>query len=333
MKLPDLLSFVRPLIAAATLAAGAGHSDAQTPARLPAPSAPLPASMTTSAPPSATTGVRSVRGRPASRLRAGINGPYRAPDDASLVIYDYDKDYTYPIHTLANQETHIQFADDEKVIGVYMSDTKRWILHTAITRQDVMIEPRQPGLRNPTTIITTQRRYELEIRSSDAGEFYHRVSWHYADEDALAPGGQSSAFGVEYARSASAGLPSLGASGAAGNGPRVDLTRANFNYRVSGSAPFTPTMVFDDGRFTYFQLAHNVELPAVFVMDRDGKAEIANFIPIGNDFYEVQQMTTYGVLLKRDKDEVRIFNGNSSRNDCRLTDCDPARMRSLYGRS
>ena len=171
MKLPDLLSFVRPLIAAATLAAGAGHSDAQTPARLPAPSAPLPASVTTSAPPSATTGVRSVRGRPASRLRAGINGPYRAPDDASLVIYDYDKDYTYPIHTLANQETHIQFADDEKVIGVYMSDTKRWILHTAITRQDVMIEPRQPGLRNPTTIITTQRRYELEIRSSDAGSF------------------------------------------------------------------------------------------------------------------------------------------------------------------
>jgi type IV secretion system protein VirB9 len=60
-------------------------------------------------------GVRSVRGHPASRPRAGINGPYRAPDDASLVIYDYDKDYTYPIHTLANLETHIQFADDEKV--------------------------------------------------------------------------------------------------------------------------------------------------------------------------------------------------------------------------
>ena len=230
MKLPALLSFVLPFIAAATLAAVARHSDAQTPARSPASSAPLPAGMTTSAPPSATAGVRSVRGHPASRLRIGINGPYRAPDDASLVIYDYDKDYTYPIHTLANQETHIQFADDEKVIGVYMSDTKRWILHTAITRQDVMIEPRQPGLRNPTTIITTQRRYELEIRSSDAGEFYHRVSWHYADEDALAPGGPVvGVWGGDMPVCASGGLPSLGASGAAGNGPRVDLTRANFN--------------------------------------------------------------------------------------------------------
>ena len=330
MKSPTLLSCVLPFIAAAMLAALAGHSDAQTPGQLSAPSAPLPANMPTSSPPSAMPGIRSVHGHPLSRPRGGVNGPYRTPDDASLVIYDYDKDYTYPIHTLANQETHIQLADDEKVIGVYMSDTKRWILHTAVTRQDVMIEPRQAGLRNPTTIITTQRRYELEIRSSDAGEFYHRVSWHYVDEDAVAPGGQPSAFGVEYARSGSTGS---GSSGATVNGPRVDLTRANFNYRVSGNAPFTPTMVFDDGRFTYFQLAHNVELPAVFVLDRDGKAEIANFIPIGNDFYEVQQMTTYGVLLKRDKDEVRIFNTNRNGNDCRLTDCDPARMRSIYGKS
>ncbi|WP_233849478.1 TrbG/VirB9 family P-type conjugative transfer protein [Paraburkholderia sp. HD33-4] len=330
MKSPTLLSFVLPFVAAATLAAVPGHSDAQTPEPLSTPSAPLPANMPTSVLPSSMSGVRTVRGHPTSRPRAGINGPYRTPDDASLVIYDYDKDYTYPIHTLANEETHIQLADDEKVIGVYMSDTKRWILHTAVTRQDVMIEPRQAGLRNPTTIITTQRRYELEIRSSDAGEFYHRVSWHYADEDALAPGGQPSAFGIEYARSASGGPLGSGSSGATGNGLRVDLTRANFNYRVSGSAPFTPTMVFDDGRFTYFQLAHNVELPAVFVMDRDGKAEIANFIPIGNDFYEVQQMATYGVLLKRDKDEVRIINSNS--NDCRLTNCEPARMRSIYGK-
>lgn len=90
-------------------------------------------------------------------------------------------------------------------------------------------------------------------------------------------------------------------------------------------------MVFDDGRFTYFQLAHNVDLPAVFVMDRDGNAEIANFIPIGNDFYEVQQMVTYGVLLKRDKDEVRIFN--ESGNGCALTGCNSARVNTIYGKS
>ncbi|PQV44107.1 TrbG/VirB9 family P-type conjugative transfer protein [Paraburkholderia sp. BL21I4N1] len=230
------------------------------------------------------------------------------------------------------------------MVGVYLSDTgKRWLNHTALTKRDVFIEARLPGLDNAATIITSRRRYELELRSSDGGEVYHRVSWHYFDTDAQMTAGQSSSFGVEYpanvpstdaAGSAAVGTPDRspapGSVGRAGS-PRIDLDHANFDYRVEGTAPFAPVIVFDDGRFTYLQFPHRAELPAILVMDEKGEAEIASFVPLGNDFFEVQQTAAYGLLLKRGKQEVKVFNGKG--NGCDLFGCDAARMKNVYGKS
>jgi type IV secretion system protein VirB9 len=283
----------------------------------------------------------STRHRRPTAQRAAINGPYAAPDDASLVVYDYDPDYSYPVLVRTSQETHLVFAPDEEVVGVYLSDTgKRWLEHTALTKRDVFIEARLPGLENATTIITTRRRYELDLRSSDDGKVYHRVSWHYLDGGAQTTAGEGSPFGIEYPKN----MPANNTAGGSGNaaddgqlitgiprsdGPHIALDHANFDYRVEGHAPFAPIIVFDDGRFTYLQLPHQAELPAILLMDDKGEAEIASFIPLGNDFYEVQQTVPYGLLLKRGKQEVRVFNGQGK--GCGLFGCDSARMKNIYG--
>ncbi|MBR8024580.1 TrbG/VirB9 family P-type conjugative transfer protein [Burkholderia cenocepacia] len=297
--------------------------------RQPDPTAPHPASS-------------PVRNRRNTARHAAINAPYSAPDDASLVVYDYDPDYAYPVLVRTSQETHLVFGPDEEVTGVYLSDTgKRWLEHTALTKRDVFIEARLPGLENAATIITTRRRYELDLRSSDDGKVYHRVSWHYLDVDAQTTAGQVSPFGIEYpanvpASNAAGGPDSATPDGqplsgmARPGGPRIALDHANFDYRVEGHAPFAPVIVFDDGRFTYLQLPHQAELPAILLMDDKGEAEIASFIPLGNDFYEVQQTVPYGLLLKRGKEEVRIFNGQGK--GCGLFGCEPARMKNVYGK-
>ncbi|REE18622.1 type IV secretion system protein VirB9 [Paraburkholderia sp. BL23I1N1] len=284
----------------------------------------------------------SSRHRRQAAALAAIKGPYPAPDDASLVVYDYDPDYSYPVLVRTSQETHLVFGPDEEVVGVYLSDTgKRWLEHTALTKRDVFIEARLPGLENAATIITSRRRYELDLRSSDDGKAYHRVSWHYLGADAQTTVGEVSPFGIEYPgnaptsnaaarpdRATPEGQPASDTAGP--DGPHIALDHANFDYRVEGKAPFAPVIVFDDGRFTYLQLPHQAELPAILLMDDKGEAEIASFVPLGNDFYEVQQTVPYGLLLKRGKEEVRIFNGQGK--GCGLFGCDSARMTNVYGK-
>ncbi|HEM7853386.1 TPA: TrbG/VirB9 family P-type conjugative transfer protein [Burkholderia multivorans] len=339
--------------AAALFTAGICPASAQVTASEPRPVAPLPASAVTAIAPQPTLDTRPTPAphlrapnpstSRASASRAHINGPYPAPDDSSLVVYDYDPDYRYPVLVRTNEETHLVFGPDEEVVGVYLSDTgKRWLEHTALTKRDVFIEARLPALDNAATVITTRRRYELDLRSSDHDAAYQRVSWHYLDTDAQMTTGQVSPFGIEYpgnvpgansAARADGGTPAdSSASGdARAAGPSIPLDQANFDYRVEGSAPFAPVTVFDDGRFTYLQFPHHAELPAILVMDEKGQAEIASFIPLGGDFFEVQQITTYGLLLRRGKEEVRVFNGHG--HGCGLFGCDSARVKNVHGKS
>ncbi|PTB17591.1 conjugal transfer protein TrbG [Trinickia symbiotica] len=320
-------------------------ASAQVAASSPAPSMPLPASMVMTVPTkSAKDPVRTptprLRARHAAVSRAHINGPYPAPDDSSLVVYDFDPDYLYPVLVRSNEETHLVFGPDEEVTGVYLSDTgKRWLEHTALTKRDVFIEARLPGLDNAATIITSRRRYELELRSSDNGAVYHRVSWHYLDIDAQMTAGRVSPFGIEYPGNAPSQTTDAQANGKAqaqspgdapSGGPRIALDQANFDYSVQGDAPFTPVTVFDDGRLTYLQFPHHAELPAILLMDDKGHAEIASFVPLGNDLFEVQQIAPYGLLLKRGKEEVRVYNGRSK--GCGLFGCDSARTKNIYGK-
>ncbi|MFC0694196.1 TrbG/VirB9 family P-type conjugative transfer protein [Paraburkholderia humisilvae] len=260
-----------------------------------------------------------------------MNGPYPDHDDPSLVTYDYDPDYSYRIVTQAHQETHILLAPDEEVIGVYLADTgKRWPYHTSITKRDLFVSARQPGLRNTGTIITTRRRYEIDLRSTASTAWFHRVSWHYVDVG-LSGSAHMTPFGVEYPGNVPRGSGYAGGGMSADPGPRIDLAHVNYGYRIKGSASFAPTMVFDDGQFTYMRLPHDATLSAVFILDRSGEGEITDFAPIGNDFYKIPQVVTYGLLLRRGKDEVRVFN--ESGGGCGLFGCDTTPARNIYGHS
>lgn len=330
------------MLCAANIATAYG----QSPTSSPIPSSPLPSSATLVVSRHTETGTsRPVTSSTRSQRRSApyllVNGPYPSPDATSLVVYDYDPDYLYTVLVRTTQETHLVFAPDEEVVGVYLSDTgKRWLEHTALTKRDVFIEARLPGLENAATIITSRRRYELDLRSSDDGKTYQRVSWHYLDTDAKASAGQVSPFGIEYPGNVphadgrngedSASTGGSSSSPSSISSPHIALDHANFDYRIEGSAPFAPVIVFDDGRFTYLQFPHQAELPAILLMDDRGEAEIASFIPLGDDFYEVQQTATYGLLLKRSRQEVRIFNGRGK--GCGLLGCDAAHMKNIYGK-
>lgn len=257
-------------------------------------------------------------------------GPFAEQQDPTLATYAYDADYTYPIPMRANQQTHIVLGEDESLVSFTLGDRnkKLWPTLPSVTKRDLFIVPAAAGQRAAATIITSKRRYELQLCSGDDGPAYQRVSWQYTDMLADGVGAKPTAFGFEI--TAAPGVPGRPeTAGSKPASPRIDAMNMNTNYRIEGNAEFKPVMVFDDGRMTYYQLPHNAKLSAVFILDKDGQGEMARVIPLGNDMYQIQEVVTYGALLKRGKDEVRIFNGKGS--GCGFFSCDTKPVKNIDG--
>lgn len=278
---------------------------------------------------------RTSKVAPAARAsspcaKSSAFGPFAEQQDPTLATYAYDADYTYPIPMRANQQTHIVLGEDESLVSFTLGDRnkKLWPTLPSVTKRDLFIVPAAGGQRAAATIITSKRRYELQLCSVDDGPAYQRVSWQYTDMLADGVGAKPTAFGFEIPAAPGApGRPETGGSKPAS--PRIDAMNMNTNYRIEGNAEFKPLMVFDDGRMTYYQLPHNAKLSAVFILDKDGQGEMARVIPLGNDMYQIQEVVTYGALLKRGKDEVRIFNGKGS--GCGFFSCDTKPVKNIDG--
>ena len=58
--------------------------------------------------------------------------------------------------------------------------------------------------------------------------------------------------------------------------PSKGPTDFNFNYQISGSKEIALVRAFDDGQFTYLQFRNSVDVPAIFVVDREAKESLVN---------------------------------------------------------
>lgn len=225
--------------------------------------------------------------------------PIALPTDTRLVEFVYQPNQTYTILTRPGDVTNIQLSDDEELATLAMGDTAQWVYSTIPGH--IFLKPVFPGLLTTATLVTNKRTYQLTLRSSpEDGKFYQQVTWHnpaliaYRNEQASQRMVQmETAARVEQARMASTVVT-----------PNVSLESLNFDYEVRGRAPFAPSQVFDDGKFTWIRIPDSQELPAVFLLGERGEAELLNYTL--RDRYIVVQRLVPGVLLKLGRDEVKI---------------------------
>lgn len=272
------------------------------------------------------------------------------PFDPRLVVFPFDANYTYPILTKVDAFTHIQLEDGERVIGLYLADTLRWPSKLAPTKRDIFIKPISEDQETAGTLITNRRRYELSfsaVSGDTGGTWYQRVSWDVGNgngfpEDvggteneasparASAPSAHAALPAVRpVVEPAGHGLPA-GISRFQGGETKaramVQLDKLNFAYAVEGDGPFKPTMVFDDGRFTWLKMPHVQHLPALFAIGVNGLAEPLDYIPprdAESDYYQVPRLLPQGALLKLGKEEVRIKNMHEGCGGLFKPDCQP----------
>ena len=280
------------------------------------------------------------------RANAGPNAAVPMPLDARLVTFNFDRDYDYPVLMRPFTMVHLEFAPGETLKGYYASDTSasRWTFKPARTKRDLFVMSKGDNLLNTATIITNLRTYQVTFVSASKGSYYKRVNWTGdADQDLASAGldtfgGNSAMPSMQNGPMAASEWEAPGPaarrpapSGRSDHDARpadiVDISKANFDYRIDGVAPFKPAMVFDDGKFTWIQLPSDVqEIPAIFALGADGTAELVNFT-VRRNYFVVQRLFPDGALLKLRKDEVRVFNRRGKA--CGLFGCGVSGVKNL----
>lgn len=234
--------------------------------------------------------------------------------DSRLVQFVYDADNTYLVLAKPKAVTHIQFGQDEVIQSVAAGDTANWELTPTKNYKNLFVKPRFDDQETSLTVLTDRRTYQFVLRSTgDGKKWYQRVNWLYGQdlvvnfesEAATRTAGGAAALETVATAPASPALSGYPA------GLQPDSLR--FNYEISGDAPFRPLVVFDDGRFTYFKLATNLQdLPALFAVVDDKEYSLVNFEVKGE--YIVAQRLLPTAVLKLGRSEVRVTRAGPKRN-------------------
>ena len=159
----------------------------------------------------------------------------------------------------------IELQVGETVNDVKSGDTVRWIIEPAFTGvagaevTHVTVKPTEPGLDTTLSVFTSRRTYNIRLKSTQK-DFLPRVGFVYPEDAAAkwqAVRRQADADRVNNT------IPETGDY----------LGNLDFDYRLSGSAPWMPMRVYNDGKKTIIQMPKEMgqtEAPVLLVVRKPG---------------------------------------------------------------
>lgn len=155
----------------------------------------------------------------------------------------------------------------EQVNSINLGDTARWIVEPAITGsgrnaiQHLIIKPMDVGLDTSLIVTTDRRTYNFKL-TSHRTKYMAKVSFAYP-EDAVA---KFEALKQERQQTITNNTISS-------TGQNID--ELDFNYSMTGSAPWKPVRVYNDGVKTIIQMPkkmNQTEAPTLLVIREGGGA-------------------------------------------------------------
>ena len=153
------------------------------------------------------------------------------------------------------QVVDVELEPGETVNEIVVGDSARWQVESgrAGASTHLFIKPIDVGLESSAVVTTDRRVYHLRLISRKA-DFTPYVGFVYASDLQA----QLAATKAQEKRTKTWQTTDTG----------VDLSNLNFGYELSGSAPWKPEQVYDDGRKMYIQLPSSTgsgEMPALLV--------------------------------------------------------------------
>lgn len=227
-------------------------------------------------------------------LMMAIQGVYAATD-ARIKRLVYEDNKVFNLQCAPFTATQVVFSEDEVVLERESGDRAVWMVTKPLPNM-VFIKPTVLGSNTNITIVTNKHNYYFHAKSDKSfddnqSSKTYAIQFVYPKEEALKRK-QEKEYEEALKRDA---IDPIG-----------HPERYNFNYRYSGNKRLIPPHVFDDGRFTYFELGTN-PIPAIFAVDNaDGKEGVVNVRRSGN--YLVVQRLAPQFTLRSGSLVASVFN-------------------------
>ena len=216
--------------------------------------------------------------------------------------YAFSDGSLYQVYTSVGKVTDIVLQPGEHLTGsgpVAAGDTARWIIGDTESGDGdkklvhILVKPTQRRLATNLVINTDRRTYHIELQAIDQ-TYMASVSWRYPQDELIAIHQQQAA----AADTAKATLAQ-----------NLDPTKLNFGYKLDGDKPsWRPLRAFDDGKQVYIELPGNIatgDLPPLFLIGADGKAELVNY-RVKDNFFIVDRLFDRAELRLGDKNTQKV---------------------------
>lgn len=226
-----------------------------------------------------------------SALAAQLPAPGRQDARVSYVTYSRDDVTIIPVQR--GTATRIILAEDEKIVSDgsasgFAADCGKpdleWCIRADIGTSQVLIKPKDGATHNNLELKTDKRDYSFAFQVlPDTSVMQGKPRGHVA-------GGRPMYRVIfrypppPFALSASVVGPTIsGATNSEVLSNRLASARPqprNWNYTMQvmkGAQDIAPSMIFDDGRFTYLRFPANREIPTIFHVSPNGEEARVNF--------------------------------------------------------
>ena len=271
-------------------------------------------------------------------LAHGAGVPEASPNDPRIRVIPYKANDVTVIRVQRGTVTRIMLERDEKieipVVGLSSdckSDNDEWCISAIVGSNQIFVRPRDNASRNNMELHTNKRDYSFAFqvvddskvsrgKRADSDVAFFRVVFDYPRPKPLT----ENMSGADRAAAVDALLQRVDMSAARPIPQQVDpdygmtpvqrlkaegiqIRNTNYSKQVlERGEDAEPTMVFDDGRFTYFEFPGAREIPAVFAHGSDGEPTRMNWHMNGN--FVVVQRTARKFTLRLGDAVVGIFN-------------------------
>ncbi|MEO8531459.1 MAG: TrbG/VirB9 family P-type conjugative transfer protein [Deltaproteobacteria bacterium] len=206
--------------------------------------------------------------------------PPRGQYDSHVRIASYVDGQVYLVMTSLTHVTSVEFGEGEVIQSIIAGDTKGFAFDGVPGGRAFAIKPLLGGVRTNVTVYTNLHAYYFNVVET-------RDTTHYV---------------VRFKYPESKMRPTNA----------VSIQPPNYNYGVSSRKGFAPASVWDDGTFTYFQFAHNVEVPAIFLW-ADGNERTVNSTAQSDGVMRVSGVSDRWVLRLGDA-EICVQDMSSKRS-------------------
>lgn len=196
----------------------------------------------------------------------------------------YNPDQVVSLRGFFGYQMMLEFEPGERIENVSIGDALSWQVTPNRKANLLFIKPIETAPPTNMTVVTDQRRYSFEMVARKAtgprqADMAYVVRFIYPQPPVTVT--------VEP--------------------PPTPPERRNIAYTYTGSRVSLPSLVFDDGRFTYFQWAEGVPTPALFVLAANGDESIVNY-SVRDGFQVVEQLAPR-FLLRNGKEVTMVING------------------------